>query len=79
MSKYSYSKQLNIPFKQAVDKTIVALKKQGFGILTEVDVKKTLKEKLNIDFKEYRILGACNPPRAYAALQAEEEIGLDEG
>jgi len=76
MSNYSYSKQLNISFDEAVDKTIATLKEEGFGILTDIDVKKTLKEKLDIDFKQYRILGACNPPRALKALQAEEEIGL---
>lgn len=76
MSKYSYSKQLNSSFDEAVDKTIVALKDSGFGILSDIDVAKTVKEKLGVDFKKYRILGACNPPRAYRALQAEEEIGL---
>ena len=76
MSKYGYSKQLNISFEEAVEKTIAALKEEGFGILTDIDVKKTLKEKLDVSFKQYRILGACNPPQAYKALQAEEEIGL---
>lgn len=76
MSNYGYSKQLNIPFSQAVEKTIAALQAEGFGILTDIDVKKTLKEKLDVDFKQYRILGACNPSRAYEALKSEEEIGL---
>jgi len=76
MSKYSYSKQISIPFDEAVNKTITALKEEGFGILTDIDVKKILKEKLDVDFKQYRILGACSPSRAYKALQAEEEIGL---
>jgi len=76
MSKYSYSKQLNIPFDQAVEKAIIALKEQGFGVLSDIDVKKTLKEKLGVDFKQYRILGACNPPRALKSLKIEEEIGL---
>lgn len=76
MSGYSYSKQLNIPFAQAVEKAVAALQDKGFGILTDIDVKKTLKEKLGVDFKNYRILGACNPPRALKTLQLEEEIGL---
>ena len=76
MSNYGYSKQLHVSFDDAVSKTINALKSNGFGILTDIDVKKTLKEKLDVDFKQYRILGACNPPRAYKALQSEEEIGL---
>lgn len=76
MSNYGYPKQLHVSFDEAVDKTINALKSNGFGILTDIDVKKTLKEKLDVDFKQYRILGACNPPRAYKALQSEEEIGL---
>lgn len=76
MSSYGYSKQLIMPFERAVEKVAAKLKEQGFGVLTDIDVKKTLKEKLNVDFKNYRILGACNPPRAYKALQKEEEIGL---
>ncbi len=76
MSFYGYSKHLVIPFEEAVEKTLAALKAQGFGILTDIDVQKTLKEKLGVAFRRYRILGACNPPRAYKALQSEEEIGL---
>ncbi|MFA4872998.1 MAG: DUF302 domain-containing protein [Patescibacteria group bacterium] len=76
MSTYGYSKHLTIPFEEAVEKTVTALKAQGFGILTDIDVQKTLKEKLGVEFRRYRILGACNPPRAYKALQREEEIGL---
>ncbi len=76
MSNYGYSKQLSLSFDEAVEKTINALKEEGFGILTDIDVKKTLKEKLDVDFKRYRILGACNPPRALKALEGEEEIGL---
>jgi len=76
MSKYGYSKKLNIPFAEAVEKTIEAFKSEGFGVLSDIDVKKALKEKINVNFKEYRILGMCNPLRAYKALQSEEEIGL---
>ncbi len=76
MSNYGISKKVNLSFEEAVEKTISALKEKGFGILTEIDVKATLKEKLGIDYKNYRILGACNPPRAHKALESEEEIGL---
>jgi len=76
MSNYGISKKVNLSFEEAVEKTISALKEKGFGILTDIDVKATLKEKLGIDYKNYRILGACNPPRAHKALESEEEIGL---
>jgi len=76
MAHYGYSKRLNIPFDEAIEKTIAALKQEGFGVLMDIDIKKTLKEKINADFKQYRILGACNPKRAYGALQSEDEIGL---
>ena len=76
MSSYGYTKELLLPFNEAVEKTVAALKEQVFGILSDIDVKKILKEKLDVDFKNYRILGACNPPRALKALQSEEEIGL---
>jgi len=72
---YYFSKILNISFDEAVSKVIEVLKKEGFGILTDIDVKETLKKKLDVDFKQYRILGACNPPFAYQALQAEDKIG----
>lgn len=72
---YYFSKTIEIPFSEAVTRVIEELKKEGFGILTDVDVKATLKKKLNVDFKNYRILGACNPPFAYQALQAEDKIG----
>lgn len=72
---YYFSKTLNVPFDEAVSKVTDELKKEGFGILTEVDVKETIKKKLNVDFRKYRILGACNPPFAYQALQAEDKIG----
>lgn len=72
---YYFSKILNISFEEAIPKVTEELRKEGFGILTEIDVKETLKKKLNVDFKKYRILGACNPPFAYQALQAEDKIG----
>ena len=73
---YGFGKELKVGFEEAIEKVKAELKKEGFGILTEIDVKKTLKEKLNVDFKKYQILGACNPPYAYKVLQEEEEIGL---
>lgn len=72
---YYFSKIVNASFDEAVAKVTVELKEEGFGILTEIDVKETLKKKLNVDFKRYKILGACNPPFAYKALQAEDKIG----
>jgi uncharacterized protein (DUF302 family) len=72
---YYFSKTLNVPFDEAVERVTQELKKQGFGILTDIDVKATLKKKLDVDFKKYRILGACNPPFAHRALQAEDKIG----
>ncbi|MFH1998224.1 MAG: DUF302 domain-containing protein [Planctomycetota bacterium] len=74
--KYSFNKILKIPFEDAVNKVIDDLKKEGFGVLTDIDVQATLKKKLDVDFRKYRILGACNPPFAYKALQAESRIGL---
>lgn len=73
---YYFSKNLAISFEKALARVAEELKKEGFGILTEIDVKEILKKKLNVDFREYRILGACNPPFAYKALQAEDKIGL---
>ena len=73
---YYFSKKVNIPYEEAIIKVSEELKKEGFGILTEIDVKETLKKKLDVDFHKYRILGACNPPYAYKALQAEDKIGL---
>jgi uncharacterized protein (DUF302 family) len=73
---YYFSKTLNVSFEEAVAKVTEELKKEGFGILTDIDVQATLKKKLNADFRKYRILGACNPPFAYQALQAEDKIGL---
>jgi uncharacterized protein (DUF302 family) len=72
---YYFSKILIASFDDAVSKVTEELKKEGFGILTDIDVQNTLKKKLNVDFQKYRILGACNPPFAYQALQAEDKIG----
>ena len=72
---YYYSKTKNASFEEAVETVKDELKKEGFGILTEIDVKETLKKKLDVDFRKYRILGACNPPFAHKALMAEDKIG----
>lgn len=74
---YYFNKTLKgIRFDDAIDKVTAALKEQGFGVLTEIDVKETLKKKLDVDVRKYRILGACNPPFAYKAIQAEGKIGV---
>ncbi len=74
---YYFKKILeDITFDEAIEKVTEELKKEGFGILTEIDVQATLKEKLNVDFRNYRILGACNPPFAYRSVQAEAAIGI---
>jgi uncharacterized protein (DUF302 family) len=72
---YYFNKTVALPFDEAVERVKAELKKDGFGIMTEIDVKKTLLEKLGVDFRPYRILGACNPPFAYKALMAEDKIG----
>ena len=72
---YHFTKRLRLPFETAVGRVTEALQQQGFGILTEIDVQQTLKKKLDVEFHPYRILGACNPPLAYQALQAEDKIG----
>jgi uncharacterized protein (DUF302 family) len=73
---YYFKKTVEIPFDQAVAQVTERLKEYGFGVLTEIDVRATLKKKLDVDFPNYQILGACNPPFAYRALLAEPEIGL---
>ena len=72
---YHFSKTLELSFDEAIEKVTDELKKEGFGVLTEIDVKSTLKKKLDVNFRQYKILGACNPPLAYRALQAESKIG----
>jgi len=73
---YNYGKQVDIPFEAAVDNLKKELEKEGFGVITEIDVKATLQKKLSIDMDKYLIMGACNPEFAYRALHAEKEIGL---
>ena len=73
---YGYKREVPLPFGEAVEKVRGELTKEGFGVLTEIDVKASLKEKLGLDYDNYLILGACNPPLALKALQAEKDIGL---
>ena len=73
--EYYFSKTLNESFDEALRLTTEALKSEGFGVISEINMHEKLKEKLGVDFKRYKILGACNPPLAYKALQAEEKIG----
>jgi len=75
-TRYGFGIEVTLPYEQAIDRTIEELKKEGFGILTTIDVKATLKQKLDVDFRKYVILGACNPAFAYRAFNAELEIGL---
>ncbi|WP_339652594.1 DUF302 domain-containing protein [uncultured Maribacter sp.] len=72
---YYFNKTINGTFEEVIDRVTQALKEEGFGILTEIDIKETLKKKLDVDFKKYRILGACNPPYAHKALLAEDKVG----
>jgi uncharacterized protein (DUF302 family) len=73
---YYIARTVSGAFDETVAKVVDALKQEGFGVLTDIDVSSTLKQKLNIDFRKYRILGACNPPLAYQALTAEDKIGV---
>lgn len=73
--KYYFSTKVQGLFEEILERTIIALKEEGFGVLTEIDVKATLKKKLDVDFRKYKILGACNPHFAYKALQSEDKIG----
>lgn len=73
---YYFSKTVKGLFEEVLEKVTDSLKNEGFGILTEIDVKETLKKKLDVEFRKYKILGACNPPFAYKALQAEDKIGI---
>ena len=74
--KYGYHVEVDTGYEEVRERVVAALKEQGFGVLTEIDVKATLKKKLDADFRKYTILGACNPPLAHRALQAEPQIGL---
>ena len=76
MINYGFTKELDIPYETVIERVREALKKEGFGVLTEIDVKEKMKEKLGLDMGKYIILGACNPPNAYKAILAEENIGL---
>jgi uncharacterized protein (DUF302 family) len=75
-TRYGFQVKLAIPYDEAVEKTTTALKQEGFGVLTSIDVKQTLKAKLDADFRKYVILGACNPPLAHKALSADLDVGL---
>jgi len=75
-SKFGFSKTIELPYQEAVEKARVALKNEGFGVLCEIDLKEKLKEKLGVEFRKYVILGACNPALAYKTLQQELNIGL---
>ncbi len=76
INQYAFTAVLNIPYEDAVSKVTEALKEEGFGVLTEINVKETLKKKLGVDFRKYVILGACNPPYAHRTLQVDLRVGL---
>ncbi|MCS6908702.1 MAG: DUF302 domain-containing protein [Anaerolineales bacterium] len=76
MSQLGFQCALNMTYEEAIDKVTQALKAEGFGVLTSIDVQKTMKEKLNADFRKYAILGVCNPPLAHQALTLRPEVGL---
>jgi uncharacterized protein (DUF302 family) len=74
--QYGFSRTVDLSYEAAIERVTEELKKEGFGVLTTIDVRETLKKKLNVDFQKYVILGACNPPFAHKSLQADEMIGL---